>query len=64
MNFCSNEGLTPIAIEKLKILGAVYTYWSLDEMHCQFSPFALFLCKWAGVVVLFESRLLILGEFN
>ena len=37
MNFIKNEGLAPMAVEKIKILGAV---WELPaKQHCQFSPF-------------------------
>ena len=37
MDFSLNEGLAPMAIEKIKILGAVLELPA--KQHCQFSPF-------------------------
>jgi hypothetical protein len=37
MNFISNEDLASMAVEKIKILGAVLV--PPVEQHCQFSPF-------------------------
>ena len=37
MGFRKNEGLSPMAIEKIKILGAVLEL--PDKQHCQFSQF-------------------------
>jgi hypothetical protein len=42
MNFIENEGLAPIAVEKIKILGAVLELQA--KQHCQFSPFTK---KWS-----------------
>jgi hypothetical protein len=39
MNLIENEGLAPMAVEKMKILGAVFGLPT--EQHCQFSPFCL-----------------------
>ena len=36
MNFIYNEGLEPMAVEKIKILGSVL---ELPAQQCQFSPF-------------------------
>jgi len=41
MDFSYNEGLAPMAIEKIKILGAVLELPA--KLHCQFSPFGPFL---------------------
>ena len=40
MNFSSNEGLAPMAIEKINILGAVLELPA--KQHCQFNPFGPF----------------------
>ena len=40
--FSWNEGLAPMAIEKIKILGAELVLWSY-QLNCQFSPFGPFL---------------------
>ena len=37
MNFIQNEGLTPMAVEKIKILGAVLELPT--KQQCQSSPF-------------------------
>jgi hypothetical protein len=37
MNFIQNEGLAPMAVEKIKILGAILELPA--KQHCQFSPF-------------------------
>ena len=37
MDFSKNEGLAPMAIENIKILGAVLELPA--KQHCQFSPF-------------------------
>ena len=37
MNFIQNEGLAPMAVEKIKILGAVLELPA--KQHCQFSLF-------------------------
>ena len=39
--FQLNEGLAPMAIEKIKILGAILEKQA--KLHCQFSPFGPFL---------------------
>ena len=43
------KGLAPMAIEKLKILGAILELPAIH--HCQFRPFGPF--SWAGLAVLF-----------
>ena len=37
MNFIKNEGLAPMAGEKIKIMGAVVEVPA--KQHCRFSPF-------------------------
>ena len=37
MDFSKNKGLAPMAIEKIKILGAVLELPA--KQHCQFNPF-------------------------
>ena len=48
----SNETLAPMAIEKIKILGAVLELPA--KLHCQFCPFGPFLryMGWIGTAVL------------
>jgi hypothetical protein len=41
MDFRDNEGLAPMAVEKIKILGAVLELPA--KQHCQFSSFGPFL---------------------
>ena len=50
MNFSKNKGLTPMAIEKIKILGAVLELSA--KLHCQFSPFVAVNMGWIGSSVL------------
>ena len=51
MEFSSNEKLAPIAIEKIKILGAVLELPA--KQHCQSSPFTAKMDQmgWIGSVV-------------
>ena len=37
MNLSENEGLAPMAIEKIEILGAILELPA--KLHCQFGPF-------------------------
>ena len=51
MDFSQNEGLAPMAIEKIKILGAVWSYQLNRTANS--ARLARFCGKWAGLAVLF-----------
>ena len=53
MNFINNEGLAPMAVEKIKILGAVLELTRLNST-ANLAHFAHFLGKWAGLAELFS----------
>ena len=51
MDFTKNEYSAPMAVEKIKIMGAVLELPA--KQHCHSSPFTKKWAKWAGLAVLF-----------